>query len=66
MLINDDFVMFLELSLFASNIKREVCGVFDGFLSFLNKYEANKTHNMLSLMLNPKFKNLRLVSFVIS
>jgi hypothetical protein len=65
MLVDDDFVVFLELSLFASNIKRKECGVFDCFLSFLNKHEANKTHNMLSLMLDPKFKSLRLISFVI-
>jgi hypothetical protein len=65
MLIDDDFVVFLELPLFTFNVKREVCGVFNGFLSFLNKYEANKTHNMLSLMLDPKFQRLRLVSFVI-
>jgi hypothetical protein len=40
-------------------------GVLNGFLSFLKKHEKNKTHNMLSLMLNPRFKCLRLVSFVI-
>jgi hypothetical protein len=54
-----------ELSLLASNIKREVCGILDGFLSFLNKYETNKTYNMLSLMLEPRFKSLRLVSSLI-
>jgi hypothetical protein len=26
------------------------------------KYEKRKTHNMLSLLLDPRFKNLRLVS----
>jgi hypothetical protein len=37
----------------------------NGFLSFLEKYEGNKTHNMLSLMLDLKFKILRLVlSFI--
>ncbi len=46
-------------------LKEKNVGFFDCFLSFLNKYEANKTHNMLSLMLDPKFKSLRLVSFVI-
>jgi hypothetical protein len=51
--------------LLAFNIKREVCGILDGFLSFLKKYEANKTHNMLSLMLEPRFKSLRLVSSLI-
>jgi len=55
----------LELSLLTFNIRREICGVLDGFLSFLKKlYEKNKAHNM-SFMLDPKFKSLRLVSFVI-
>jgi hypothetical protein len=34
-------------------MKVEVCGVLDSFLSFLRKYEEKKTHNMLSLMLDP-------------
>jgi hypothetical protein len=29
------------------------------------KYEENKTHNMLSFTLDPRFKSLRLVSFLI-
>ncbi len=64
-LIDDDSIVALELSLFASNIRREICGVLDGFLSFLKKYEGNKTHNMLSLMLDPRFRSMRLVSFLI-
>jgi hypothetical protein len=36
-LIDDDFGIAFELSLFASNIKREVCGVLDSFLSFFKK-----------------------------
>jgi hypothetical protein len=53
------------MPLLASNIRREICGVFDGFLAFWNKYEKNKTHNMLSFMLDFRFKSLKLVSFVI-
>jgi len=53
------------MPLFASNIRREVCGVLDGFLAFENKYEKNKTHNMLSCILDFRFKSLKLVSFVI-
>ncbi len=64
-LINDDFVVALELSLFASNIRKKIRGDLDGFLSFFKKYEKNKTHNMLSLILNPGFKSLRLVSYFI-
>jgi hypothetical protein len=32
-LIDDDYRAAHELSLFASNIKREVCGVLDGVIS---------------------------------
>ncbi len=64
-LINDDFVVALELSLFASNIFKKIHGALNGFLSFFKKYEKNKAHNMLSLMLNPRFKSLRLVSYFI-
>jgi hypothetical protein len=60
--IDDDFAITLELFLFASNIKKEVCGVLDSFLSFLKKYEEKKSHNMFSLMLDPQFENLHLVS----
>ncbi len=63
--MDDDFVIVLELSLFASNIKKIVYEVLDQFLSFLKKYEKNKTHNMLSLMLDPRFKSLWLVSSII-
>jgi hypothetical protein len=63
--IHDDFVVALELSLFAFNVRREICGVLDVFLSFFKKYEENKTHNMLSFMLNLRFKSLRLVSSLI-
>jgi hypothetical protein len=33
-LIDDDFGIAFELFLFASNIKKKVCGVLDSFLSF--------------------------------
>jgi hypothetical protein len=39
----------------ASNIRKEVCGVLNNFLSFLKKFCEWKTHNMLVLMLDPKF-----------
>ncbi len=37
----------------------------DSFLSLLRKYEEKKPHNMLSLMLDARFKNLHLVPFFI-
>jgi len=54
-----------ELSLLTSNIRRKVCGVLNRFLSFKKIYEGNKTHNMLSLMLDPRFKSLKLISSLI-
>jgi hypothetical protein len=37
----------------------------DVFLSFFKKHKENKTHNMLSLMLDLRFKSLRLVPSLI-
>jgi hypothetical protein len=59
--MEDGHVVY-ELSCLASNIKKEVVQVLDSFLSFLKKYEERKTHNILSLMLDPRFKTLHLVS----
>jgi len=58
----DDSLLIFELSLFISNIKKKIYDVLDFFLSFLKKYEERKAHNMFSLMLNPRFKSLGLVS----
>jgi hypothetical protein len=55
-LIDDYSWITFELSLFASNIRREVCNVLDFFLFFKRNFEKKKTHNMLSLMLDPNSK----------
>jgi hypothetical protein len=60
--MDDDFVIILELSLFAFNIKKKVSGVLDYFLSFQRKYEERKAHNMLLLTLDSQFESLHLVS----
>jgi hypothetical protein len=60
--MKDDSIIFDELSLLSSNIRREVINVLNSFLSFLKKYENMKVHNMISLMLNPKFKSLCMIS----
>jgi hypothetical protein len=60
--MEDDSIIFYELSLLASNIKREVINVLKTFLSFLKKYENKKVHNMISLMLDPRFKSLCIMS----
>jgi len=56
------FVVAHELSLPASNIRREICDILNVCLSFKKKYEGNKTRNMLSLKLDPRFNCLRLIS----
>jgi len=60
--MEDEFGFANELTLLASNIRKEVCGVLIFFLSVLRKYEEKKTHNMVSLMLDPKFKSLHIIS----
>jgi hypothetical protein len=42
----------------ASKIKKEVCGVLDSFHFDLKKFDERKTHNILALMLDSRFKNL--------
>ncbi len=63
--MDDDLVVSDELSLLASNIKREVINVLNFFLSFLKVYDKRKVHDMISLMLDLRYKNLCIVpSFV--
>jgi hypothetical protein len=47
--------------MFGLQHKKKVVGVLDFFLSFLKKYDEKKSHNMLSLMLNPRLKTCHLV-----
>jgi hypothetical protein len=51
-----------ELTSFAFSIRKEVCVVLESSFSFLRKFEKKKENNMFSLMLDPKFKSLHLVS----
>jgi len=60
--MDDGIGLYLKLATFASNIKSKVFRVLDYFLSFLRTYEKKKTHNMLSLMFDHRFKTFRLVS----
>jgi hypothetical protein len=61
-LMDDDSIIVDELVLVAFNIRREVCDVFDSSLLFLTKYENRETHNMISLMLDPRFKRFHIIS----
>jgi hypothetical protein len=59
--MDDDGKVILELFLLGSNIRKEV-RILDSFLTFLKSYEEKKTHNMLSLILDLRFKGFRFVS----
>jgi hypothetical protein len=61
-LMEDDSIIYDELSLLTFNIRREVINVLDSFLSFFKKYENKKVHNMIYLMLDPRFKSLCIIS----
>jgi hypothetical protein len=61
-LVEEDAIVAIELDLLASNIKRDVYNVLDIFLSFLKKFDEKKTYNLLALMLDPRYKNLIIVS----
>jgi len=60
--MEDDSINSNELSLLASNIRSEVISVLNYFLSLLKKYENRKVHNMISLMLNVRFKSFHIIS----
>jgi hypothetical protein len=61
---DDDFTLIVELGTFVKNIKKEVNHwVINYFLSFLTSYDERRAHNMLTLMLDSRFKTLKLISF---
>jgi hypothetical protein len=60
--MDDNSIVLDELSLLTCKVKREVINALDSFLSFLRKYDNRKAHNMVSLMLDPRFKSLCIVS----
>jgi len=55
-LMEKDVIIGVEVDLLTSNIKNEVFGFLDVFLSFLKKFCERKTHNMLALMLNLEYR----------
>jgi hypothetical protein len=54
----------LEITCLAFNIKKEVIRFLDYFIFFLRKYEE-KTHNMFSLILDPRFKSFHSIKLFI-
>jgi hypothetical protein len=61
-LMDDDSIVNDELSLLTSNIRREVIDVLNFFLSLLKVYDKRKAHNMVSLMLDPRYKSFCILS----
>jgi hypothetical protein len=57
--MDDDSIINDELSLLASNIRTGVINVLDFCLSFLKVYDKKKTHIMISLMLDLRYKNFK-------
>jgi len=55
----------LNLELLQKNIKKEVIGVIFFSPSFLTRNYKRWTYNMLALMLDPRFKSLKLIFFLI-
>jgi hypothetical protein len=60
--MDDDSIVNDESFLLASNIKSQVINVLDFFLSFFKAYDKRKTHNMISFMLDPRYKSLYIIS----
>jgi hypothetical protein len=53
------------LGTFVKNMKKKIIGVINYFISFLRKYDERITHNLQVLMLDPRFKSLKLIfSFI--
>jgi len=63
-LIDDDFGIAFELTLFAIIIKKEVCDVLKLFLSFFLEIWKKKSHNMLYLMLDQRLNLCLMSSFI--
>jgi hypothetical protein len=61
-LIDDDLVVVFGIVLFIFNMKKKMFSVLESFQSFFKYYDKRKPNSMLSLMLNLRFKSLRLVS----
>jgi hypothetical protein len=61
-LMEKNSIIVDELVLLVSNIRKEVCGMLHYFLTFLMKCNDRETHNMIFLMLEPRIKNLQIVS----
>jgi hypothetical protein len=60
--MDDGSIVNDELFLQVPNIKRGVINVLDFFLSFIKVYDKSKACNINSLMFDPRYKSLNMVS----
>ncbi len=51
-----------ELEEFISHMKRQVLEVLWPFISFMHVIDKKKGHNMLALMLDPRYKSMHLMT----
>jgi hypothetical protein len=63
--MEDEHGLTLKLTFLASNTKKKVCGVLNFLISFLRTYAKKNTHNMVSLVLDPRFNNLHILSLFV-
>jgi len=54
-------VINVKLIIFQNNMHAKVVKVIKPFLQFLQAYDSHQVHNMLALMLDPRFKSLKVV-----
>jgi hypothetical protein len=55
----------IEFETLAKNITKEVIGVIFFLHSFLTRYYKRRRNNMLALILDPRFKSLKVIFFLI-
>jgi len=61
-LVEEEINVFnYELEEFIFGVKRQVLKVLLPFISFMHGFQKMKDHNMLVLMLDPKYKSMHLV-----
>jgi hypothetical protein len=60
-LMEEDF-FYHKLKELEVRMKWQILEVILAFISFLHSYDSKRGHNMLALMLNPRFKSMRLIT----
>jgi hypothetical protein len=63
--LDDEWIINLELALLTFNMKREVSCMLNFFFSILKKYEEKKSHKMFPFTLTLRYKGFPIVSSLI-